>query len=525
MIDVKIIKKPKKAGTVTTTGGIATVGNSYTTGNTAKEAAHARHADEADHARQADEALHAQVADQAKDLTPDSPIRDEFLSKKKDDRTPHRLNVGDRFTAESGAWFGNFVEGMSGGRVDKDGNMEMESGIFRSFLQIYELIVNRQRTMDSDIMLSEGDTVEYVTELPDSADGLKRYRLKIHPEWEGYTTAMHERDIIRGVYNNITNSITGDGTNTVHGATYYTSWMLVTAVDTFANTIDVTLYADADVPAGRNFPPTAMLKVNRHGNDTHQNRQRLIYFSGHEGRIRILDHVTHPKTALDNEAVMIGRATAELAAMDPRVNEGDPVAYFKHLLAENLVKVDHQGRPDPEIVFRGEWDPAAEYYDGTALIEDTGKWEQSVVVYCGCQWLCTKAGNNHPPVWDSTYWSLYLGDPNLSLQWAGSEDSVWADNPEITLAVTAWKNYQDITSDPNITYDWTRESVNGGTQDTMSDQIWNDAHQDVGPELPLTMADMNYSFGRHPEKLTYTVTATLTDPSGRQVKARMQITV
>ena len=90
MIDVKLIKKPKNNGT-SGESGIATNGNNYNTGGVTKEATHAARADlaiYAERAGHANEAIHAQEADHAKlafDLDPDSPVRDQFLSRIADD--------------------------------------------------------------------------------------------------------------------------------------------------------------------------------------------------------------------------------------------------------------------------------------------------------------------------------------------------------------------------------------------------------------------------------------------------------
>ena len=90
-----------------------------------------------------------------------------------------------------------------GGSVDSRGNLEMESGVFRSFVQIYELIVNRQRTFRLLTDIRRGDTIEEITPFGMSDEGNARFTLKMHEEWKGYTTALYEGDVIRGIYNNI----------------------------------------------------------------------------------------------------------------------------------------------------------------------------------------------------------------------------------------------------------------------------------------------------------------------------------
>ena len=61
-----------------------------------------------------------------------------YLRKDQDDRTPYKLNVGDKFTAEKGIQIGeSFIPGIltgSGGYFDEYANGEVESLIIRRFL-------------------------------------------------------------------------------------------------------------------------------------------------------------------------------------------------------------------------------------------------------------------------------------------------------------------------------------------------------------------------------------------------------
>jgi len=120
MIDVKIIKKPKKrASSGYSGGGIVTPA---TSGGDVLEAAHAKEADYAalaDKANYAAESGHANEADHAKsahDLDADSPANDRFVHKDKSDRTPYGLSVGGRLKAEDWAHFGEFVSGFINGK-------------------------------------------------------------------------------------------------------------------------------------------------------------------------------------------------------------------------------------------------------------------------------------------------------------------------------------------------------------------------------------------------------------------------
>lgn len=156
MIEVKIIKKPGQ-GAAAYSGGSSNLGG--TLSGVIKEAEHAARADiaeyakrsgmaaEAEHSREADHAKEADHAEMAHDLDPDSPVRDQFLSKTKSDRTPYALAIGGRATAEAGMQFGlTYVPGLVGGMggwIGADGAGELTSLILRSFLEVPELRFNR----------------------------------------------------------------------------------------------------------------------------------------------------------------------------------------------------------------------------------------------------------------------------------------------------------------------------------------------------------------------------------------------
>lgn len=454
----------------------------------------------------------------------------DFLSKRYSDRTPFDLSIGGDTIPEGDIHSPNYLSGMNGfgWGGDNKGNFWVHSLGVRSYLQLLELITNRQRTFDSDIMLTEGDTVDSVVPFGLSSEGLERFTLKIHPEWEGYTTALYEGDVLKGVYNELAKdgqpSTSGAGTTAKNGAVYYTVWLRALAVRPLQNEVDVVMYPDDETPAGKNFAPRDMLKICRWGNagetEAQKMRQRVIYLSSSEGRIMLLDHVTKPIIDKGNIVAVMGRLPEFLADYDMNFKPGDHGIYVNHIYAGRFQEINHAALPDPVIYYRGDFDDAKTYYDGTVNgpVDPTGEsgpvvaYEKSQVGYMGCQWVCNKTGTKNPPTWDSTDWTLYLGDPRLHLEFDSPDSTVDIDNPDLTLGVVATINYQDITTNPAMRYDWSRRSVIGGTEDTASDATWTSQHQNIGPKVQLGRQDMNYAFGQPPDELVYTVLATL-DPS------------
>lgn len=101
--------------------------NSADSADYANEAAHANNADKAD------------LADQAKKLTPDSPTRHDFLSRKKADRSEGNI------TFAKDTFFGDYVGGLAGngGKIDEQANAELQSMALRSWLSVPQINFNR----------------------------------------------------------------------------------------------------------------------------------------------------------------------------------------------------------------------------------------------------------------------------------------------------------------------------------------------------------------------------------------------
>lgn len=179
------------------------------------------------------------------------------------------------------------------------------------------------------------------------------------------------------------------------------------------------------------------------------------------------------------------------------------------------------GSAERRIVFRGAWDAEADYYSGDTITEYNSfgqpVYERSVVEYFGLQWICNLTGTHEAPDWNGNAWTFYQGDARLRLEFASNEDTVMIDNPELELRVICFMGYEDLTDSGRIRWDWERESWNNGMQDTASDTIWNAAHKNAANFLKLGRDDLNFSFGQPPEKLVFTLTATLLDAKGEAV--------
>lgn len=420
------------------------------------------------------------------------------------------ITANGEIFAKEGLSIGDFVASLLDGRgagIDKDGNAEVESLRVRSYMQVMELIINRIRAMDGDLVLTEGDNIESVEEVTD-AEGHVSYKLHLKQQWEGYYTAQAVGNVLKGVINTLAQ---GNGT-------YYTSWMLVKDVDTATNTITVDLYPDDETPAGKNFPPCDMMNIIRWGNNIDPKRQSCIYLSSTEGVIKKLIHVTKPILDESNDGFIIGNLP-EWLTKDPSVpvDEGDDAVYVKTLLYQNIHQIDYKGKRQPVYVDRGNWvENPAEPYHFEATNSVTGVYETSDVWYYGCKWRCIKDCPTDAPKWNSMQWMQIEGNPEFSIEIAiengGLLDFDYFAAHGTTLEVTGKIYNLDVTRDildADVT--WTRYTEDpNGTPRTESDNVWNLGGH-TGKTLHLTKDDLNIDSSGMPSVIKFTARALLRD--------------
>lgn len=404
----------------------------------------------------------------------------------------------------AGATFGEFVKSLyagTGAGVDAQGNAEFESVRVRSYMECMELIINRLSAMEGDQLLTEGDTIESVDDLGDGC-----YGLHLKSKWDGYFTAQAANNVLKGIVNTL-----AEGTGT-----YRTSWMRVNSVNAANNYAEVILYPDDETPAGTNWPPCAMMKIARWGNQTDASRQSCLYLSSTEGRIVRLTGVTKPIIDKGNYGATLGTLPEFLKAMGLPIIDGQDYVYARGLIVQDIIRMDYQGNPKAEITDRGEWDAAAEYYCN-ALNTVTGVYETSDVWYKGCRWRCAKTGTKTAPAWNVTDWAMVEGNPAFSVDFAETETLFDPDRFATTLTVVATLYNQDVTADIlDADVQWTRYSEDAdGNERTASDTAWALKRAGAGKSIALTAADCDFN-GYVPKTLRFTATVTLRDGQGEE---------
>lgn len=459
---------------------------------------------------QVTEKVKAGYADVAKDLSEDSPIREQFLSRLVDDVAKGNLTFEKMLTVlglsifKSGAQFGEFVQSLYAGKgagIDQLGNAEFESVRVRSYFEAMEFIVNRLSAIEGDQLLTEADTIESVDDLGDNC-----YGLHLRSKWEGYFTAQYPNNVLKGIINTLA---TGSGV-------YYTSWMRVNSVNTANNYIEVTLYPGEETPAGTNYPPCEMMKIARWGNQTDTKRQSCIYLSSTEGRIVRLTGVTKPIIDRTNYGATFGELPEFLRELDLPIAEGQDYLYARGIVVQDIIRIDYQGKPVSEIVDRGPWSATGDYYC-EALNPNTGMYEISDVWYNGCKYRCARTGTTIAPAWNNTDWAMVEGNPDFTVDFAETDYLFDPDKFNLTLTIIARLYNMDITADIlDADVQWTRYSEDAnGVERVASDNAWALRHAGAGKSIDLTVEDCDFN-GYVPKVLKFIATVTLRDGMGNE---------
>lgn len=452
----------------------------------------------------------AGFADIAKDLSEDSPVRQQFLSRLADDVAKGNITFEKMIAVlglslfKSGAQFGEFIKSLYTGKgagIDENGNAEFESVRVRSYFECVEFIVNRLAAIEGDQILTEGDTIERVEDLGDNC-----YGLYLKSKWNGYFTAQYPNNVLKGIVNTLA---AGSGV-------YYTSWLRVNSVNTANNYIEVTLYPDEETPAGENYPPCEMMKIARWGNQTDTTRQSCIYLSSTEGRIVRLTGVTKPIIDAANYGATFGTLPEFLQAMDLPTIEGQDYVYARGLIVQDIIRIDYQGKPVSTVVDRGVWSASADYYC-EVLNPTTGIYEISDVWYNGCKYRCAKTGTTTAPAWNNTDWAMVEGTPEFTVEFADTDYIFDPDRFNLTLSIIAKLYNMDVTADIlDADVQWTRYSEDAdGVERVTSDQAWTLKRAGAGKSIALTIDDCDFN-GYIPKTLKFIATVTLRDGMGNE---------
>lgn len=418
-----------------------------------------------------------------------------FLRKDQPDGTKFLLTIGE------------FIDSMISGKgigLFPDGRAQVSRLEVRESLSVMEIIFNRLSAMESDYSFSESGTVESVTLMDDGT-----YTLKIRKRWENDFTALQENDVIYGVVNDLAS---GSGE-------YYTSWARVLSVDTPANSINVVLYPDGEVPGGKNYPPVELMALTRRGNPVNEDRQSWWYISSREGCICMLDGVTKPVLEESNYSVIVGKLK-QLSIFDNLpINYRQSYVYCRGIAAQDVMRINYEGNPIRQENQRGYWsaeEASSNPYQSTQEVFDS-------VYHYGCKWMCLVTGTTQEPRYGCTDWAMIEGNPTFAIEiessngWYFDYEAISvtdeAGQPVVftTLQVVGTLYNQDVTADIlDADVSWTRV-----TGDVTEDNAWAVKRADAGKQLTLTLDDLGTNY-QNRTSCKFMATALLRD--GKQVE-------
>lgn len=411
---------------------------------------------------------------------------------------------------------GEFIDSMIAGKgigLFPDGRMQADRVEVRGSMTVKELLFNRWFAQEGNVVFSEAGTIESVEKLDDGT-----WDLYLRRRWEEDITAFAENDVAYGSIN----SLLADGA-------YYDSWFRVLNVMQAENKLNVVLYADNEVPGGKNYEPSVGMTVTRRGNPVNEERQGFWYISSYEFCICYLDGVTKPILEESNYGIIVGRLKRLELFTNLPINYLQSYVYCRGIVVQDILRVDYQGVIPQQSNDRGEWSAEVAASDDpyqAAHVVDTGTGQVNLydsTWHYGCKWMCLLTGTTQEPRYGCTDWAMIEGNPAFTIEidssngWYFDYEAIAvtdeAGQPVVftTLQVVGTLYNQDVTADILDTdVSWTRD-----TGDVTEDNAWAVKRAEAGKQLTLTLDDLGTNYQSR-TSCKFKATALLRD--GKQVE-------
>lgn len=296
-----------------------------------------------------------------------------FLHKDKEDGTPFPITFGD--------WvkFGEFITGISGGCIDKNGNLEMEEGIFRKRLFVPEIAYNRVTYFKGRMCASPGGGCT-VKEWSDNGDG----SYTITPDLTDADGLSQFVDDILTTY-----FVTKNAEGKLQG--FEEMKFRVTSADYTAKTFVMT------PKPGTDWKPGESMVLAQTGNFTDEDRQTYILIDTVNGNncITFFDHANTWDVEPAQEMSWIGKKKGRTVHGIPADNYS---AVFRHvIMSGKIFQVDDiTGEAFRVPLFKGTWKKGEKY----AYYDE--------VTHNGSSWICVnEKGTSTEPADGNADWLKY----------------------------------------------------------------------------------------------------------------------
>lgn len=351
-------------------------------------------------------------------------INGKFLSKVNEDSARKLIKFAEGLKSLGDVTIGEYLEQgdtIQGAKITKEGHGSFAS-LKSSYMEIFELLLNKQTAVGGEFKISDVGTIEEVTYLLGQEEPYTEIKfadynrdvhgrpwgaiLRLREEYEGYLTTFKYDDIVYGSVNGMGKS----GGYSIQGQFFG----VVKNIDKC--TLRVNIYSDKQVPTGTNLLPVPHMVITQRGNETNKERQSVITLSAPDKSMVILNGVDSP--VLDAKGHCYGISFGKLPdSLYSRVQKAFPYlgvedmsVYAKNLIVQNLMLMDHLDQPIKTERYRGAWSesvangevPDVEKYRLTDTIYDT-------VTYAGSKWQCLLDGTTAEPGERTTEWGLIVG--------------------------------------------------------------------------------------------------------------------
>ena len=371
-------------------------------------------------------------------------IAQKALSKTGNDRTEYSLEVGGSLTvddilhAAKAVKFGEFLTGISGGYIDKNGNLEMEEGIFRKRVFVPEIAYNRVTYFKGRMCASPGGGCT-VKEWTDNGDG----SYTITPDLTDADGLSQFVDDILTTY-----FVTKNAEGKLQG--FEEMKFRVTSADYTAKTFVMT------PKPGTDWKPGESMVLAQTGNFTDEDRQTYILIDTVNGNncITFFDHANTWDPEPAQEMSWIGKKKGRTVHGIPADNYS---AVFRHvIMSGKIFQVDDiTGEAFRVPLFKGTWKKGEKY----AYYDE--------VTHNGSSWICVnEKGTSTEPADGNADWLKYAakgesgkGIKSTDVEYAISVSNVIAPvdgwqttSPEWEAGKYIWSRTKIVYSDGEVKY-------------------------------------------------------------------------
>ena len=354
-----------------------------------------------------------------------------FLSKTTNDRTPFKLEVGDKLTAEKGIQISkNFVSGIVGGSggyiyLDENGKVviETDKAVFREELIVPQITFNCIDVISGD----KANTFAYGTiKTVDTENRIATLDLL-----EGQYGTLHVSDICRGIFHNIGGGNTDKDTIGSNGFIEYSGF--ATSYFTPTNILENkagNMKFEYELQVGTSVHPMPGMNFFAYGNFTDEDRQDITYENRYYTRriTHVNNWVIDPETNIE---MQVGKLNGlSIGGMD----FSGYSFYGKNVyISGTIERLKPNGTPAKDLSYEGVWESGRkyDYYDS--------------VTHDGSTWACmNKNGSSAEPGTNNDWQKIASkgdkGDPGESAVFADLTNEM--DNVALT---NDGKVYQDTS--------------------------------------------------------------------------------